>query len=68
VESGGGASSVVISGVDIAISVVTVDGKGDLGVEGLRSPESLSDGEGLTKWNGLRYAMNFDVDMDNRVV
>jgi len=67
VESGGGTSGIVISSVDIAIGVVTVDGKEHRGSDGLGSPKSLSDGEGLTNREGLRDAMNFDVDMDHGV-
>jgi len=48
VESGGGASSVVKSSVDVAVRVVTVDGKEDRGSRCLGVPKSLSDSEGLT--------------------
>jgi len=67
VESGGGTSGIVISSVDIAVSVVTVDSKDHRGGDGLGSPKSLSNGKGLTNRGGSRDAMNFDVDMDHNV-
>jgi len=67
VVTGGGTSGIVESGIDVAISVVSVDGKKDSASGGFGIPQSLSDGEWLTKWNRLRHAMYFNVDMFNGI-
>jgi len=65
VESVGGAFSVVISGINVAIGVITVDGEDNRGGDGLGSPESLSDGQWLANGDHFGDAMDFNVNVDN---
>jgi len=68
VVTGGGASLVVKSGIDVAISVVTIDGEHDRGGLGFNSPQFLADEEGFTEggsWSSNTVA--FQVDMYNSV-
>jgi len=65
VESSGGAFRVVISGVDIAIGAITVDGEDNRGGDGFGAPESLADHKGFTKRDSFGDAMDLNVDVDN---
>jgi len=69
VVTGGGASLVVKSGVDVAISLVTVDGKQNREGSGFSSPQFLADEEGFTEGgSGGGNTVAFQVDVDNGVL
>jgi len=64
VVTGGGSTSIVKSGIEVAGGVVTVDGENDGEGIGLASPKLLADEEGLT---GGGDAVGLEVDVDNIV-
>jgi len=69
VVTGGGASLVVKSGVDVAISLVTVDGKQNREGSGFSSPQFLADEEGFTEGRGgSGNAVAFQVDVENGIL
>jgi len=65
----GGTSLVVKSGIDVAISVVTIDGEQDRGGLSFGSPQLLADEEGFTE-RGIDSSntVAFKVDVDNGIL